>query len=436
LRSREWTWVLRKEWRELLSSRSWWVLLLLTGPLIGFAFIGAVRTYGEASGLNGTARGVGEAFSPLVGVWAPTFSACEIVAVFLLPFVGIRLFAGDAQTGALEIETQLPVSAPARVAAKAVVLAAGWAIASSALIPAVWLWRSYGGTLYPPELLSALAGHFLNAALTLALAAAAATVSEHPSTAAILTLAVTVGTWVVNFVAAVQGGWWERAAGYTPTSMVAEFQHGLWRLDATLVAAALVGMGFGVAAIWLRIGVRARRRLGETIALAALAAVAVVGAAQVRPSWDLSESRANSFSEADEAALRRIAAPLRIEVHLAPEDPRRVDLERLALRKLRRVLRDVDVRYVSATSIGLFEQSSPHYGEIRYDLGGRRAVSRVTTAEGVLDAIYDLAGVQPGVANDPFRGHPLPAVPRHAAAVFYGAWPTLVALAALTRRRR
>jgi hypothetical protein len=37
------------------------------GPLVGFAFIGSVRTYAEASGLNGTSVGVGEAFSPLIG---------------------------------------------------------------------------------------------------------------------------------------------------------------------------------------------------------------------------------------------------------------------------------------------------------------------------------------------------------------------------------
>ena len=79
-------------------------------------------------------------------------------------------------------------------------------------------------------------GHLLNAGLTIALAAAAASLTEHPSTAAILTLSVTVGTWIVNFVAAVQGGIWERAAGYTPTAMVAEFQHGLVRLDVVLVA--------------------------------------------------------------------------------------------------------------------------------------------------------------------------------------------------------
>ena len=48
---------------------------------------------------------------------------------------------------------------------------------------------------------------------------------------------MTVGTWILNFVAAVHGGIWDRAASYTPTAMVAELQHGLVRLDAVLVAA-------------------------------------------------------------------------------------------------------------------------------------------------------------------------------------------------------
>jgi len=56
-------------------------------------------------------------------------------------------------------------------------------------------------------------GHMLNAGLTIALASAAAALTEHPSTAAILTLSVTVGTWILNFIAAVQGGIWERLAG-------------------------------------------------------------------------------------------------------------------------------------------------------------------------------------------------------------------------------
>ena len=42
--------LLGKEWRELMASRAWWVLLLLMGPLVGVSFISAVRTYAEASG--------------------------------------------------------------------------------------------------------------------------------------------------------------------------------------------------------------------------------------------------------------------------------------------------------------------------------------------------------------------------------------------------
>src|SRR6266496_2469104 len=142
-------WLLDKEWRELMASRAWWVLLLAIGPLVGVTFISAVRTYAELSGLNGTAVGVGEAFSPLVGIWAPTFSACELAAAFLLPFVAIRLVGGDRQSGALKIELQHSMSSFARIAAKSLILLAGWIIASAAPLVAVVLWRSYGGSIYP-----------------------------------------------------------------------------------------------------------------------------------------------------------------------------------------------------------------------------------------------------------------------------------------------
>jgi ABC-type transport system involved in multi-copper enzyme maturation permease subunit len=427
-----------KEWRDLVVSRAWWVLLLVIGPLVGVTFAGAVRTYAELSGLNGDpSAGVGEAFSPLIGVWAPTFSACELAAAFFLPFVAIRVVSADRQSGALKLELQGPASSFTRIAAKAIVLMAGWLVASLPPLAAVVLWWSYGGSIYPPELLTVAAGHLLNAGLTVGLAAAAAAVTEHPSTAAIVTLSVTVGTWIINFIAAVQGGIWERAAGYTPTALVAEVQHGLIRLDVVIVAFTLTVTGLALAAIWTRLGVPVRRRVSESAATAAFASAVVFGAAFAGASWDLSEARANSFPRPEETALRQIRAPLRIEAHLAAEDPRRADLERKALAKLRRTMRRVDVHYVAATSTGLFEQASAHYGEIWYDLDGRRAMSRSTTAEGVLETIFDLAGVVPGAVTDAdiFRGHPLAVPPKGAAALFYGVWPALVAAGAFVTLR-
>ena len=438
MRSRRpaWLWLFAKEWRELVASRSWWVMLVAIGPLVGVSFISAVRTYAEVSGLGGTAAGVGEALSPLVGVWAPTFSACELAAVFLLPFVAIRLVGGDRQSGALKLELQHPMPAFAHVAAKASVLLVGWLGASIAPVVAIALWRSYGGTTYSPELMTVVSGHLLNAGLTIGLAAAAASMTEHPSTAAIVTLTVTVGTWIVNFIAAVQGGIWERLAGYTPTAMVAEFQHGLLRLDLVLISLALIVTGLALSAVWMRIGVSAQRRFVESLIIATVATIAILGFTKAHASWDTSENRMNSFSEAEEQALRRIHAPLRIEAHLAPEDPRRADLERRALSKLRRVMPDLKVDYVSSTSIGLFEQTREHYGEIWYELGGKKEMSRITTAEGVLESIYSIAGVAPPAEGDEvFRGHPLATPPKGAGIVFYGIWPAVVVLSSILMRR-
>jgi hypothetical protein len=276
----------------------------------------------------------------------------------------------------------------------------------------------------------------MNAGLTIALAAAAASLTEHPSTAAIVTLSVTVGTWILSFVGAVHGGVWERLARYTPTAMVAEFQHGLVRLDVVIAAATLITLGLGLAAIWIRLGVPVVRRVGESIALAAMAVVVVSAGTAATKSWDLSESRANSFPLPDEHALAAIRGPISIEVHLAPEDPRRVDFDRHVLAKLRRVRPDVRVRYVSATSIGLFEQTSAGYGEIWYDVGGRKTMGRSVAAEAALETLYSLAGVAPPSVDDArvFRGHPLVTRAPGAATVFYGLWPAMVISAGLVVR--
>jgi ABC-2 type transport system permease protein len=432
-----WAWLLVKEWRQLVASRAWWVLLVTMGPLVGVSFISAVRTYADLSGLNGTATGVGEAFSPLIGVWAPTFSACELAATFLLPFVAIRLISADRRSGALKLELQHTMSSFGRMSTKVIVLLAGWLIALLPAAIAIILWRGYGGTLYAPEFVALILGHLLNAALMIALGAATAALTEHPSTAAIATLTVTVGTWIVNFIAAVQGGIWERVAAYTPTAVVGDFQHGLVQLDEVLVAIVVALFGITLAAIWTRLGVAVRRRVWESALAAAVTGVAIVASSFAGASWDASENRANSFSPANEAALRQIRAPLRVEVHLAPEDPRRVDLERQVLSKLRRVLPAVRITYIAATTTGMFEQSAAQYGEIWYELDGRRALNRATTAESALETILSLASVVPraDTADEIFRGHPLAVLPTGAAAIFYGVWPALVVAGALITRR-
>ena len=166
--------------------------------------------------------------------------------------------------------------------------------------------------------------------------------------------------------------------------------------------------------------------------------VAILVAASQTLSWDASESRRNSFPESAVDALRSIGGVLHVEAHFAPEDPRRSDLEHNAFRKLRRALPRARIDYVSATSTGLFEQTSEKYGEIWYQLGGKTQVSRITTAEGVLENVLSLAGIAAPAESDDdvFRGHPLAARPRGAALLFYGLWPLIVASMAFIQWRK
>jgi ABC-2 type transport system permease protein len=174
------------------------------------------------------------ALFPLDGVVAPTFSAYEIAASFLLPFVATRAIAGDRTSGALKLELQQGMAPLSMVGIKAMVLGAGWLLGGIPIVVAGILWASYGGSLYAPEIGSLALGHLLNAGIVIAVAAAAASLSEHPSTAAILVLAFTVGTWVLSFVATFHGGIWEQIASYTPSEMLQAFRRGLVRLDLVL----------------------------------------------------------------------------------------------------------------------------------------------------------------------------------------------------------
>jgi hypothetical protein len=278
----------------------------------------------------------------------------------------------------------------------------------------------------------------LNAGLTIAITTVAATIAEHPSTAAILTLGFTVGTWIIEFAAAIRGGIWTDLARFTPSSMIAIFQHGLLPVGTVLVALTLTVGGLFIGAAWLRLHESPRRRLLRSIVLVAITTLAAWAFSHVTMTRDFSEGRLNSFSEADQEALARIGQPIRIEAHLAPEDPRRLDLERHALAKLRRAVPAVDVAFVSRTTTGLFEQADPSYGEIRYDVGSRHVVGRATTEDAVLEGIYEAAEIEPDHDSDPaFMGHPLVTRPTGAALAFYGVWPSLAALAAwLATRQR
>src|SRR5215471_18941928 len=99
-----------KEFRELLNSRAYWLLLLMIGPMVGQAFIAAVNLYAEVSGSGGGPAALPQGLSPLDGIPAPTFGSYDLAVTLLFPFVAIRLVSVEKESGALKLMLQAPGS--------------------------------------------------------------------------------------------------------------------------------------------------------------------------------------------------------------------------------------------------------------------------------------------------------------------------------------
>jgi hypothetical protein len=430
LPSRRFRWLAAKEFRELMASRAFWLLLLMIGPLVGHGFITAVDTYAEASGIAGGPAALAQGLSPLDGIFVPAFGAYDLAVTLLFPFVAIRLVALEKTSGAWKLLLQSPTSAGAMLLAKGLMLLAAWLIAWIPGFCALGLWKLYGGSLYAPEVLNLLLGHLLRLVLASGIAVAAGAIAGGAASAAIATLGFTVGTWALDFVAAGRGGLLQKIASYTPSAALRFFEQGQFRLATVLISTAIGIAGFALAATWLQQGRTIRARSLTSLVTLLLFAITVLTAGRLRAAWDLSENRRNSFSAADEAALARIRQRLRVTVFLSPEDPRLLDLDRNVLAKLARILPDVQIVHASHSRSGLFEASGDHYGEVWYEIGGRKSMTRSTTGQIVLDNLYQLARTPPLVRGEnEFPGHPLPATPRGAAWFYYVLWPLAVAFA-------
>ena len=101
-------WLAAKEFRELLASRAFWLLLVMIAPLVGHAFITAVDTYAEASGIGGGPAALSQGLSPLDGILVPSFGAYDLAVTLLFPFVAIRLVAAEKASGAWKLMLQSP----------------------------------------------------------------------------------------------------------------------------------------------------------------------------------------------------------------------------------------------------------------------------------------------------------------------------------------
>src|SRR6266436_1524473 len=398
-----------KELREIVGGRAVWTLLLLACPLVGYSFFQATSLYAEASAAAANSPVLASSLSPLDGILVPTFGSFYVAVTLLFPFVAIRVLGEEKQSGALQLLVQLPYRTITLVCVKLAAVFVAWLLCAIPVLSSVVIWWMMGGHLSPAETITLFLGHLLYGLLIGAVALFAASITESSATAAIVTLAFTIGSWVLDFTIAGRPGWLEWFAHLSLTQVIRAFEQGL------LSVSLLAGVGVAIcafaalAAVWLPPGIAVRQKLMRSAVCVGTAAVALVLVTQIKASIDVTEDRRNSFALADARQLASLAEPLAITVHLAPEDPRYIDLQRNVLAKLERVMPRVSIRLASARQSFAASAGDDTYGEIEYRYGARSDTSRSTSPREILPLIYRLAGVQPPapIRSAEFPGYPL-----------------------------
>jgi ABC-type transport system involved in multi-copper enzyme maturation permease subunit len=240
-------------------------MLLLICPLVGYSFVQAVSLYSEASAAAVQSPVLAASLSPLDGILVPTFGSFYIAVTLLFPFVAIRVLGQEKETGALRLLVQLPYRSSTLILAKLGAVLAAWLMVSLPALSALAIWTMLGGHLAASETLNLLFGHLLYGVLVGALALSAATISESSATAAIIVLAATIGSWVLDFTLAGHPGLSAWVAQLSLTQTLRPFEQGL--LSAGLVLG-VVGVICGLtalASLWLRPGVLLRTRLMHSL---------------------------------------------------------------------------------------------------------------------------------------------------------------------------
>lgn len=417
-----------KELRELAVTKSFWVMLFVLCPLVGFSFIEAVFLYGNAGeSILGNEVLMGR-LSPLDGIVMPTFSAMYLSEVFLFPFVAIRLLGVEKQFGSMKLLLQVCQNISASLLMKLLVTFLAFIVSLAPALSALFLWHSAGGYLYMSEVYILILGHVLFSLLISSIAFFSVSITDSPQTAAIVTLAFTISSWVLEFAGQNQS----TLNAFSWLSMTAHlrmFESALFGLQTVLGFLIATAFFMSLSAICLRSSDTVYTKLRKAAVLSIFTSVMALAASQAFYFKDFSENRHNSFNPRNEAELRKIDKPLKIEIRLSPDDSVSVDFERNFLSKLRRVVKDVTVKYTLPKELAPEGQTDLRYGEITYDYNGVRLQSHDIGPRRALEVLHMMTGTNlEGEVDSPYPGHPLKVDASKFRFLFYGLMPSLVVL--------
>ena len=252
-------------------------------------------------------------------------------------------------------------------------------------------------------------GHLLYGLLVGAIALFAASISESSATAAIIALAFTIGSWVLDFALAGQPGALEWISRLSLTQTLRTFEQGLLSIGLLLGVVAAIGGFAALSAVWLHPGVPLRTKFMRSIACVAAVAVVLASGHAGQDIGGPHRGSAQLVSGRRSAGARRAS---RAAAHHRSPGAGRPALRRSASQRSGQAragrFHDVTIRLATTGQSVVGSSSDEAYGEIEYSYAGRADKSRSTSPREILPLLYALAGrpVPPPGAGEEYSGLP------------------------------
>ncbi len=392
--------LLKKEIKDIFFSKTAVLFFILTSFVIGNSFVMAVDLYSKASK---TAIGnplYASGFEPTPGIFIPTFGGLFLLFSLFLPFVTIPLISNERKNGTLSVLTQLPFRFGTILITKTIASVMFVFFVLSLTIPSFVVWKFYGGHIAYGESFTLLLGYLLYGLVIVAISFCFATLFENTANAAILTIAMVVFSWVVDFAKSANTSAIALfLSEYTFTKTLKSFESGILSLRSSLffifVSIFFLGLGY----IFLRFDLKHKWKYLFIIFAASV--IPFLYFPKIVFNIDVTESHRNSFSPAVVKGLKQIP-PLVIKVYLTPNDSRFKDYEHDFLKKLRLVKTDIKLEMVNDDTL------NKNYGLFQYSLNGKIGSTYSNSEEEIFPIIFGLSGINiPNSKGNMFKGYPL-----------------------------
>ena len=235
-----------------MAGRALWIMLLLLCPLVGFSFVQAVCALCRRQSIGAAIAGARD--QPVAvrrharsRLWAASMSASRCC------FRSLRSARSEARRKRAHCGCSFscPIGSATLVTAKLVAIASAWLLCAIPALSALAIWTLLGGHLGAAETLNLLVGQLLYGLLIGAIALFAAAIADSSATAAIITLAFTIGSWVLDFTFAGNPGLLGWISRLSLTQTLRTFEQGLLSIGLIVGMLAVVCGFAALAAVWL-----------------------------------------------------------------------------------------------------------------------------------------------------------------------------------------